>query len=221
MKTIITFCLTILGFSTFLTAQISEQTKTMSLGTRNALVLDLPNTDEKTVGKLWQEYTKDFYDSKSKWNRKTDEWVTENADIVALGMGSSVDLYATTEKAGDHVSFTLWTDLGNSFLNATDNPERFREAEKFLMRFALEVAKEGVKEELKMEEKSLKDLESDLKKLQNEKERYEKDIERAKEAIRKAEENIEQNAKEQEEMAQKIKLQGKQVESVREKLNDL
>ncbi len=221
MKSLITYSLLLLGFTTTLNAQISEQVKTMSLGTRNAMVLDLPNTDEKTVGKLWQDYTKDFYDSKTKWNRKTDEWVTEGADIVALGMGSSIDLYATTEREGDNVSFTLWTDLGNSFLNAQDNPERFREAEKFLMRFALEVAKEGVKEELKEEEKTLKDLESDLRKLQNEKERYEKDIERAKEAIRKAEEDIAQNAKDQEDMAKKIEIQEEQIEAVRKKLNDL
>ncbi|GJM35145.1 MAG: hypothetical protein DHS20C18_41460 [Saprospiraceae bacterium] len=221
MKLFVTFSfffLSILG-TTF--AQVYEQSKTMSQGTRSAIVIDIPNTDEKLVGKIWQSFTKDFYDSKTKWNRKTDEWVTAEADIVSLGMGNDVNLYTTAEKSGDGVIFTMWTDLGDSFLSAKDNPERYREAEKLLMRFALEVAKEEVKFELKDEEKNLKDFSSDLKKLQNEKERYEKDIEKAKEAIVKAEEAIEKNIQDQEDMVKKIELQEQQVEVVRKKLNDL
>jgi hypothetical protein len=202
-------------------AQVREVTKAMSLGTRSALVLEVPDVDDKLASTVWKSYTKDFYNSKTKWDRKENEWVTPDADIVSLGMGNKVSLYSTIEEEKNGVIFTLWIDLGNSFINSSDTPERYEEAEKIIIRYGLELAQEGVKLEIKEEEKNLEKMESDLKKLVGAKERYEREIEKAQEAIKKAEDNIVKNKKDQEDAADQIKEQLKLIEVIRKKLNDI
>jgi predicted RNase H-like nuclease (RuvC/YqgF family) len=201
--------------------QVSEEAKEMSMGTRNALVIEITGVDDKLAETVWKDYTRDFYNSKTKWDRKKNEWVTADADIVALGMGNAVSLYATIEEKKENVIFSLWVDLGNSFVTSVDMPERYEEAEKLVMRYALELAQAKVKNEINDEEKNLVKMEDELKKLVGAQERYEREIEKAKEAIKKAEENIVENNKQQVDQARKIKEQKKLIEQIRKKLNDL
>lgn len=202
-------------------AQVREESKEMSMGTRNALVIEIPGVDDKLAAEVWKDYTKDFYNSKTKWDRKKNEWVTADADIVALGMGKKLSLYATIDEEKDNVIFSLWVDLGNSFVNSQDMPERYEEAEKLVMRYALELAQAKIKLDIREEEKNLEKMEDELKKLVGTQERYEREIEKAKEAIKKAEENIVENKKEQIDQAERIKAQKKAIEEIRKKLNDL
>lgn len=210
-----------LGFTLETTAQVHEETKKMSLGARNALVITIPNVSKKLAASVWKSYTKDFYDSKTKWDRKKDEWVTANADIVALGMGNKVNLYAITEAEKDDVVFSLWIDTGNAFINEADHPERYREAEKLVMRYALELAQAKIKLDMKDEDKKIDKMRSNLKKLVSSQARYEREIEKAKSTIKKAEENIVKNKKEQEDAEKAIEAQEKLIEAIRKKLNDL
>lgn len=202
-------------------AQVREESKEMSLGRQSALVLSLPDTDEKFANKVWQDYMSEFYDTKVKSNRKTGEWLGDDADIVALGKGQSVDIYTTFVTQKEDVEVTLWVDLGSEFLSSRNYPERYTDAEKLLIRYSLEVAKAKVQVELENEEKELTRLENEVRKLQSANERYHKEIEKAKEAIRKAEEEIVKNEKEQEETKGLLEIQKKTVETVKKKLNDL
>ncbi len=203
--------------------QIAEQTRNMSLGTHNALVLELPENDQKLVGKVWAGYMKSFYDTKSKHNRKTGEWVAEEADIVSLGKGDDVDLFTTIEQRGKNVELTLWVHLQeeDTYVASDRHPDRSVEAEKLLMRFGLEVARETIKIELKSEEKKLSHMGTSMKKLKNAQDRYRKDIEKAQAAIRKAEENILKNEGEQEDMMKQMEVQREVIEMVQKKLRDL
>lgn len=205
------------------TAQIEEQSKSMSLGTHSALVLELPQNDQKLVGKVWEGYMKSFYDTKSKYNRKTGEWVAEQADIVSLGRGDDIDLFTTIEQRGKNVELALWVHLQeeDTYLSADRHPDRVVEAEKLLMRFGLEVARESIKLELKEEEKKLNQMSNHLKKLKNANDRYRKDIEKAQAAIRKAEENITQNKGEQEDMLKQMDVQREVIDLVQKKIRDL
>lgn len=215
------FFLLIATFGIQLDAQVYEQYKTMSLGDRNALTMTIPQNKDKFVSDMWSDYMKEFYNAKSKFNKKTDEWFTDNADIPAIGLGNTIDVYATVEQINDDVRIAVWFDLGGAFLSLREHYDRYPEAEKLMMRFALEVAKKSTEVQLDAEEKKLKDLENDLKKLQNGVERYQKDIERAREAIRKAEEGIAKSEKDQAETLDKIEQQKKAIDAVRRKLNDL
>lgn len=207
----------------FTKAQVEEQARSMSLGTHTALVLELPQNDQKLVSKVWEGYMKSFYDTKSKHNRKTDEWVAEEADIVALGKGDEVDLYTTIEQRGKNVELALWVHLqaGDTYVSSDYHPDRVVEAEKLLMRFGLEVARETIKIELKEEEKRLDHMGHSLKKLKNANDRYRKDIEKAHAAIRKAEENIQKNEGEQEDMLKQMEVQREVIEMVQQKLKDI
>ncbi len=203
-----------------LDAQVYEQYKTMSVGDRNALTMTLPQSQEKLVSELWASYMKDFYNAKSKLNKKEGEWFTDNADIPGIGLGNTVDVYAATEQIDTDVRLAVWFDLGGSFLSLREHYDRYPEAEKLMMRFAAEVAQKSTELQLVSEEKKLKELENNLKKLQSGSERYTKEIERAKENIRKAEEGIVQNEKDQTDTQDKIEQQKKAVEAVRRRLND-
>lgn len=220
MKKLGFFFLIMAGFAK-LDAQVYEQYKTMSLGDRNALTMTLPQNKDKFVGTLWSAYLKEFYGAKSKFNKKTAEWFTDNADMPAIGLGNTVDVYASVEQIDDDVRLSVWFDLGGAFLNLREHYDRYPEAEKLMMRFALEVAQKSTEQQLASEEKKLKELENDLKKLQSSNERYLKDIERARETIRKSEEGIAKNDKDQAATQEKIEQQKKALEAVRRKLNDL
>lgn len=198
------------------TAQISEEQKTMSMGLYSALVLEIPETSEKFVSKVWKSYMNDFYDNKAKFNRKTDEWFSDNAEIASIGGSRPVDLYATVEDKGKNAYLTLWIDMGENFLSSLDYPGKFTEAEKFLMRFALEVVKESTKLELEQEKKTLKKLESELKKLEKANDRYHNTIETSKAKIEKAEKDILQNEKDQDLMTTNVSEQEEFADQVRE-----
>lgn len=220
---LLTFIFALITFPFFVQAQIDEQSRSMSLGTHNALVLELPQNSDKLVGKVWEDYMKSFYDTKSKYNRKTSEWAAMEADIIAVGKGDDVDLFTTIEQKGKNVELALWVHLKNedTYISSDRHPDRTIEAEKILMRFGLEVARETIKIELKDEEKRLSQLGHDLKKLKNANDRYRKDIEKAQLAIRKAEENITKNEGEQQDMLKQMDVQREVIEMVQKKMKDL
>lgn len=202
-------------------AQVVERSVGMSAGVQNALVLEIPAVDEGLVSDLWKDYMKDFYREKPKWQRRDKEWLSDDADIAALGMGNTVDVFAKTEQKGDNTFIYMWIDLGGAYLNSSQHRERYTEAEKVLVRFGLEVARAKVKIELEEQEDMLKDLNRDLERLASDKDRYEREIQRAKETIAKAEKDIEDNLNAQEEMAERIKAQEGVIKSVQKRLNDL
>ncbi|TXB64106.1 hypothetical protein [Phaeodactylibacter luteus] len=201
--------------------QIYEGTAGMSAGTQNALIIDLPGVNDDIVNDVWKEYMKDFYNAKPKYQRRDREWLSDDADIAAIGKGNSVDIYAKAEQQDANTRFFMWVDLGGAFLNKSEHPEAYTEGEKLLMRFGLEVAKAKVRIELETQQDALKNLQRDLERLQSAKERYEREIQRAKETIAKAEKDIEQNLQDQEAMQEQIKAQEGVVEQVKRRLNDL
>ena len=202
-------------------AQVSEQIKKMSQGANNAFVLEIANADAKLVSEVWKDYMKNFYDSKPKWDRKAKEWVCDNADITAIGRGNTVDIYATTEDNGNRGVIYVWFDLGGAYLSSREHPGQYTEAEKLLVRFALEVAQEKTRQELNGEMDEMKKLQREMGRLKSLNERYHKEIERAEEAIKKAEQDIVDNQKLQEEMLLQIDEQEKVIEGVQKRLNDL
>ena len=213
--------LLVLILGTTLHAQIREQKVKMSMGVQNALTLEIPGVTDKLVGEVWKNYLKKEYRTKVKWNRKTDEWFADDADIASLGLGNTIDIYATAEEKGEDVRLNVWFDLGGAYLSAKDHKDRYTDAEKMLMRFGLEVAKEKTRRELEYEMDELKDLQKELAKLQTANDRYHKEIERAKEVIKKAEEDIVNNEQEQKNMEGQITDQEKVIKGVEKRLNDL
>ena len=58
--------------------KVLEENRTMTKGSANALVVNLPNTSYKEVNKLWSKYLKNFK-GKIKYDRKAQEYFSDNA----------------------------------------------------------------------------------------------------------------------------------------------
>lgn len=222
MKTIsIYFSAVLFLLAGSLQAQTTNERKTMSEGVYEAIVIQIPDLDAKTVGDLWTDFSKDFYGTRAKYNRKTKEYFSDDAEIAAIGKGNTIDIYTRIEDKNNGSELSMWINLGGAYLEANTHADRYLEAEKMLIRFGLESAKENVRMEIKAQEKALDDLESDLKKLGADKERLERDIVKAQEAIARAEEEIKSNVQSQDDKEAEIKAQQELIEATKQKLKDL
>ncbi len=210
----------LLLFCNSISAQISEADKSMSKGMNPALILEIPGTTEKLVNKMWKKEVKAFK-GKTKKDKKQNEWFTDNAIIVTVAGTNAIDLFARINGSGQDVTLTVWFELADGFLNSSTYPDEWLEAEKMMMRFGLDVAREQTKIELEEQEKKLKKFVSNLNKLQKDNERYHKEIERAKATIAKMEANIEQNLVDQSTAEGEIEAQQIVVDDVKQKLSDL
>jgi len=199
-------------------AQITEEGRAMSKGFENSVVLEMPDVDSDFGEKLWKKYIKPFG---GKTKKIKSEWFTDESKIAGIGGANTVDMYMKTNESGGNVEFAVWFDLGGAYLSSQEHPDAYVEAEKFLMRFALFVAKEKTSVELNNEEKEMRKLENMLKRLERDNERYHREIELAKEKILQNEGNIETNVVEQEEARKLIELQLELVEKIRLRLSEL
>ncbi len=201
-----------------LSAQVKELEKNMVLGLQNALVLDIPQADDKLVARVWNNYVKDYYKGKNKQVKGGGEIISSELSVPSLNPGGTVDLYALPEKAGNDVRFVLWIKMPQGFLSSHAYPDQYRDAEALLKRFGVEVNKEKIRMELAEQEKELANLEKEMKHLQADNAKFRKEIEDAKARIQKAEENIVQNEKDQKLSEDKIANQKKSVDAVRKRL---
>lgn len=207
-------------FAVLLRAQVGETEKSMALGTHTALVLDIPQADDRLVAKVWNNYLRDYYKTKTKQLRGGGEILADGLSIPALNPGGTVDLYALSEKAGNDVRFYLWVKLPQGYLNSKEYEDQYKDGEALLRQFAVEVNKEKIRIDLAVQEKDLANLERDLKRLQSDNVRYHKEIEEAKARIKKAEDNIAQNEKDQNTAEEKIANQKNAVDLVKKSLED-
>jgi len=193
----------------------------MSMGVKNALILQIPEAKEKFVKKLWKKYLKQFK-GKTKRVKKADEMRTSGARIVEIGGSTAVDLVSRVSGTGEDVELIMWVNMdGDEFLSSYTHPDRYTEAEKILMRFGLEVTREKIKIELKDEENRLKKYNKDHKRLKRNNANYHREITIAQEKIKKAEANIEQNEIEQETMRATIESQKVLIEEVKKRLSEI
>lgn len=220
MQKLLTFLfLTVLSVAS-IQAQIIETEKAMYTGVNTALVLEIPDADKKIVEKVWKSYAKSF-NGKVKKIKKSDEYQTMGASIAGFSAAGLQNIIVRFEQNGDNVEFISWFELRDQFLGSYHFPEEFDEAQKLLLNFGLEVAKEYTLMELDEEEKSLKKLDNELKRLVKDKEGYEKAIVDYKNKIAEAEANIENNLVEQERKQEEIASQSETIEVVKKKLANL
>lgn len=214
MKKITLLFLLLMSVSVFLNAQVTESTAYMSQGTFNALTIELPEGSEKDAPKEWVRFFKKY--GKTKKNRKTEEYLTDNAKILGLS-NNSVDVY--TKFSGS--TMTVWFDLGGAYLSSAEHASGFAVGEQILMDFGLHLKVLMVEEELKTEEKSLKKMEGDLVKLENNKVTLEKNIEDWKAKIAQAEADIQQNIVDQDTQTSAIEQQQTILEQIKARLAEL
>lgn len=229
MKKLIIACLVLAVSVSFAFAQMTpkggtmvmEKKENMSLGTQNALVVNLEGVDGKTVGNVWGDFLKSYYGVKPGWERKQKEWFADDANIPAIGGATPIDIHAAANDRKGSVEFTVWFNFGNDFLNSRDYPEQYAEAQKLMESFITEVKKASTQSDLDDQQKELKKIEKELSKLESKNSSYHKEIEKAEKAIEQAKQNIQANEKEQEVMRQRIETQKETVKAVETKLKKI
>ena len=210
----------ITAFITSIQSQIVETEKAMNAGVNTALLLEIPDADKKIVEKVWKSYAKSFK-GKVKKVKKSDDLITESPSIAGFSEAGLQNIVVRFEQTGDEVEFYSWFELRDQYLSSYHFPDEFDEAQKVLLNFGLEVAKEYTLMELDSEEKNLKKLDNDLKKLVKDKTNYEKSIEDYKQKIIEAEADIENNIIEQGRKEEQISTQNETIEIVKKKLANL
>ncbi|MGH1337048.1 MAG: hypothetical protein ACRBFS_13065 [Aureispira sp.] len=231
MKTLVLLSALLLGLSSNSWAQIKslikEETKANSKGTFNALVMELPGTSSKEVGKAWSKFIKK-YKGKTKFDRRGNEYITEDASIKDMS-DNTVDIIAKVEERGQEGTvITVWYNLGVSYLSSKDFSDRYPAGEAILRDFARNVSADMIEEELKEAEKLLKDYEGNLSKLEKDEKQRTKDIETYKSTITKMEQSIveaENDVKESKEGQGKAKVeiddQKKVVDEIKQRLESV
>lgn len=214
-KLIFTLIIALLG-SVVSFAQVEETSKPMTTGVENSLNIRLLNANEKDVEKLWKAHIKD-YKGKTKKERKSGEIFTDNALVPEIS-SNTIDIYAKISGVGEEVLFSVWFDLGGQFLSSESHPEKYGQAEKMLLLFALKVSGKVISDELTIEEGTLKKQEKELTKLEKENASLHKEIELYKQKILAAEAAIEINVANQENTKTSIEKQKVVVEKVKTKL---
>ena len=192
----------------------------MSKGTQNSLAVNLPKVSAKVAEEVWKDFVKQ-YKGKYSRDKKADEYFVDNAMVGGIGGGNTVDMYMKFAEASDNTTATLWIDLGGAYVNSKDFVDKYTEAEKMMMTYALTVSREQTKTLLKEQEKTQKNLESDLQKLEKKNKNLHDDIEGWKKKIQQAETDIQTNLKQQEETKAKVETQKKVVDEVKKKLDTL
>ena len=201
-------------------AQVTSQRQSMSRGNNDALILELPSADDKMVEKLWVDWLKDEYKVKTKRNRKSKEYESLNFGIPGVSTGGKVDMYSTVDERGSGTEITVWIATPDGYISPELDRNRYYKAEEMLMRFALEVSREQIEEQVELEEDALKDLEKELEKLQKDEEDANDDIREAEKKIQEAEEAIRQAQQEQQAKRREIEEQIRVVENTKRRLKD-
>jgi hypothetical protein len=220
MQKLLIFLLLVVLCATSTQSQVVETEKAMHKGVNTALMLEIPDADKKIVEKVWKSYAKSFK-GKVKKVKKSDDFVTESPNIAGFSEAGLNNIVVRFEQSGEEVEFYSWFELRDQYLSSYHFPAEFDEAQKVLLNFGLEVAKEYTLMELDTEEKSLKKMENELNRLVKDKSNYEKAIEDYKQKIITAEADIENNLVEQARKEEEINSQNEYIEVVKKKLANL
>ncbi len=216
MKRVLLSALIVLASLSFVKAQditVKPGKASFSVGSKDAFIVEVYESDVKTVTKQWKKFLKDH---KGKVKAK-DEIFGDDLKIKALS-GNTCDVYSKiVDKGSKVIEIRVGVDLGGAFLSQSAHPDKYPVFEGLLKNFAVEATKGGVLLQKKEQEKILSKKQKELKKLGSDKERLEKEIENYKKNIKKNEEEIEKKKEEIENKKKEIEEQKQEVGKLIEK----
>lgn len=201
------------------TAQVWEETKAMTKGVENALIVEIHEADAKMIEKEWTKQLKG-YKAKVKKNRKTGEIFADNASIPNVS-GNTLDVYSTVTPSDSKFILSVWFDLGGAYLNSSEHSDGYIVASQLMQDFSLKMQTDAISAELKAQEKIYDKEEATMKKLVAENERLRSDIEMYKQKILEAEEALKTNEANQVQQKNVVAMQKEALEQVKQKLENV
>ena len=209
MKTLFTLLISVISISAF--AQIKVEGKNVNVnGNHDGFYVTIPYGDKKMIEKELKDELKSW-----KGSYKNKDFIfVDDCKLKEMGK-NTFDVYAKVEDIADGgATVSLAIDLGGAFLNSGEHAAQFKIIEKRLYAFGVKAAKNVVEQDVKAEEKILKEREKELEDLKKAKEQSEKDIKDFQEKIRKAEEDIKKNETDQQDKEKEIATQKEKVQEV-------
>jgi hypothetical protein len=225
--------LTLFSFNSLVFAQgdpkITEQIRQNSRGSFNAFVLEMPGTISslKSVKSDLGSFLK-AYKGKTSYNKKADEYLSDDAKIKAMSE-NTVDIYAkVVPKDAETLELVVWYNMGVVYLSSSEYPQGVAAAQTMLLDFSDRESVNMLKEQLDAEEKKLKEMNSGVKSLKKEAEGYVKSVNDYKEAIQKIEQKIAEikekeatNTKEQAKQKADVQEQEKKIEGLKKEIKNM
>ena len=202
-----------------LLAQVEEGPVMMSMGEFKAFTVVLENADYKRAENVWKDYTKPY--GKFDRDRKRKEFRAEAINIPSVSR--STDFSVTlklNEQRNQTTAHVFFQDDGN-YVDSSMDGELADRMRTFVEHYQYEVDRKVLEEQIKEEEKRLKNLHKDLSKLENKNNDLHKDIEKFEKKIIEAEEDIQENLKYQDDKQIEIRNQTKVVEQLTKDLNSV
>ena len=191
MKKSIGVFIFILIYSIVNAQTIQEAAKSMSKGLNNSYTIELPQTKKSEAEDVWKKFMKE-YKAKTKWNKKTKEWFSDDAEIESMSE-NTVDLYTTFVDHKDMTLMTVWYDLGGAYMSSKTHPKSYPAVEQMLTEYALSVSTGLAQALIDAKAKEVEEVEKEVKKLEKENKSLAEKIEDAKKSIAKMETEIKEN----------------------------
>ena len=212
MKKITTLFIALFTLSTF--AQVSVQEKKVNIdGSKDGFYISIPYGTQKEIEKELKDELKAW---KGKFSSKGFIFVD---DCKLKDMGDNTfDVFAKVEGNPDGGAFvSLAIDLGGAFMNSSEHGSQTKAINSRLHKFGVKAAKSVIDDEIKDEEKTLKERQKELDDLVKSQEKMEKEIEDFKKKIEENEKSIDESKKNQESKKGEITEQEEKVKVVEEK----
>ncbi len=194
--------------------EVKSGTESFSVGTKDVLMIDIYEADEAHTQKAWKKFLKGH---KGKVKAKSEIFADDL--LIKSVSQNTFDVYSKIVTRGKKTVLVCGVDLGGAFLNHTDHPEQYATFSRLLREFAVDLSKEAVKEQIKVQEKVFATLQKDKERLISDKKQKEKEIEQYKKKISENEAAIEQNIKDQEQKVKDIATQQEVINKLSEKMS--
>jgi peptidoglycan hydrolase CwlO-like protein len=144
--------------------QITESIETMSQGRQNGFQIIIPQNSAKDAESLWKKFMRD--ETKTSVKKEYNEMVLHTAVLKSLG-SDVVSVYAAFKEADSRAMLSVFVSGADSVFISSATNESLAVSTKLLVRnYAVYAYKEGVSQQLRSENKKLKDLEDELKDLE-------------------------------------------------------
>jgi len=197
---------------------VKESSASFVSGSKNSIIVTIPYSTADFIEKRIKDELKS-------WGGKTGsskgEYSTSQSQIKEIGE-KMFDGYAKiiNSKEGN-VTVAFCFDLGGAYLTSSEHKIQFNAMSARLKAFAVNASKESVSEEMKKQEKVLKDHVKESESLDKDKASLESDITDYKKKIEEAFAKIEQNKADQSKKKEEIKAQEAVVSGVNKKLGEI
>lgn len=217
MKKLTTLFIALMAFGAFAQVKVSEKKVNID-GSKEGFYLSIPYGTKKEIEKELKNELKSW---KGSYSTSGNVITVDDCKLKEMG-DNTFDVFAKVEENSDGGSYvSVAIDLGGAFLNSGEHAAQAKIIESKLYKFGVSAAKNIVGEEVKIEEKALKEKEKELSDLEKEQEKLEKEIEDYNKKIEDNKKSIEESKKSQEEKKKEIQAQSDILKAVEKKKADV